>query len=84
MPGISASASAVLTISNWQVQNVSCNGGTNGSIRVVAGGGTPPYIFDWDNGASSSGLNNLGRYHNFVLKGQCSNNTIPRVSVVMS
>ncbi|HMS29635.1 MAG TPA: PKD domain-containing protein [Saprospiraceae bacterium] len=68
------SASAVLTISNWQVQNVSCNGGTNGSIHVIAGGGTPPYIFDWDNGASTSELNNLpaGNY-NLVLKDNAGN-----------
>lgn len=29
-------------------QNVSCNGGADGSIEVIASGGTPPYTYNWD------------------------------------
>jgi hypothetical protein len=39
--------------------NVSCNGGNNGAVTVVASGGTAPYNFVWSNGlagASATGL----------------------------
>ncbi|MEQ8907920.1 MAG: gliding motility-associated C-terminal domain-containing protein [Vicingaceae bacterium] len=35
--------------------NVSCNGGSDGSITISGLGGTPPYTFDW-----STGANNIG------------------------
>ena len=34
--------------------NVSCNGGTDGSATVTAGGGAPPYIYLWDDPATQS------------------------------
>jgi hypothetical protein len=39
--------------------NVSCNGGNNGSINVTATGGTLPYIYTWSNGAASQDVSNL-------------------------
>jgi gliding motility-associated-like protein len=40
--------------------NVSCNGGSNGSATVTAGGGTAPYTYNWapsgGTGATASGL----------------------------
>jgi hypothetical protein len=39
--------------------NVTCNGGNNGSINVTASGGTPPYIYNWSNGAISQDVSNL-------------------------
>ncbi|MBL7925217.1 MAG: SprB repeat-containing protein, partial [Bacteroidia bacterium] len=35
------------------VTNVACNGGSNGSINLTVGGGTPGYTFSWSNGSSS-------------------------------
>ena len=39
---------AVLSQYNGGV-NISCNGGTDGSIDLTATGGVGPYLYDWDN-----------------------------------
>ncbi|MGD1847719.1 MAG: PKD domain-containing protein [Salibacteraceae bacterium] len=36
------------------LRNISCNGGTDGAIRVAASGGTPPYAYQWSNGAGNA------------------------------
>jgi uncharacterized protein YjdB len=35
------------------VSNVSCNGGTNGTINLTPSGGTPSYTFNWGGGITS-------------------------------
>ncbi|HNW90697.1 MAG TPA: cadherin-like domain-containing protein, partial [Bacteroidales bacterium] len=39
--------------------NVSCNGGSNGSINLTPSGGTSPYSFDWSNDSTSEDLSGL-------------------------
>jgi hypothetical protein len=39
--------------------NVSCNGGSNGTINITVSGGTPPYSYSWSNGATVQDINNL-------------------------
>ncbi|MBK8845750.1 MAG: SprB repeat-containing protein [Bacteroidetes bacterium] len=39
--------------------NVSCNGGSNGSASVTAGGGTSPYSYLWTNSATTATAMNL-------------------------
>ena len=39
--------------------NVSCNGGSNGSVAVSPIGGTAPYTYLWNGGASNSSINGL-------------------------
>jgi len=41
------------------VAQVTCAGGNNGAIDVSASGGTAPYTFAWDNGASTEDITNL-------------------------
>lgn len=40
-------------------QNVSCNGGNNGSATATASGGTAPFSYLWSNGTSLAGATNL-------------------------
>jgi large repetitive protein len=47
----------LLTATMGTPTNVLCNGGTNGSSLVTAGGGSPPYTYAW---ATSGGTNALG------------------------
>ncbi len=50
---------AALVLQTPTITNVSCNGGTNGSIQASATGGTQPYTYSWSNGSSGSTINNL-------------------------
>lgn len=48
-----------LLLSHTQI-NKSCNSGSNdGSIDLLAQGGTPPYNFNWSNGASTEDISSL-------------------------
>jgi len=47
---LSASATSV---------NVSCNGGSNGSVSLSVNGGTPPYSYLWNNGSTNKDLTSL-------------------------
>ncbi|MEP6806857.1 MAG: SprB repeat-containing protein, partial [Flavobacterium sp.] len=51
---------ALLVASQGAINNVSCNGGSNGSATVVTTGGTAPYTYLWapfgGSGATASGL----------------------------
>jgi hypothetical protein len=38
---------------------VSCNGNNDGNINISVGGGTQPYIFQWNNGSTTQNINNL-------------------------
>lgn len=56
----------VSNISN--IQNISCFGLTDGNLTTTATGGTPPYSYNWSNGATSATVNNLavGNYYAWV------------------
>ncbi|MUV04437.1 hypothetical protein GN157_12025, partial [Flavobacterium rakeshii] len=55
-------SASVTIISNGVVasavvdQNVSCNGGSNGAATASGTGGTPPYTYSWDNGATTASI----------------------------
>ena len=39
--------------------NVKCPGGNDGSADLFVSGGTPPYVYNWSNGASTQDLNGV-------------------------
>lgn len=43
----------------FNTNDVNCNGESTGSIELILSGNTPPYIYSWDNGNSSSNIDNL-------------------------
>ncbi len=42
-----------------QKQDVQCFGGSDGSLTIIAGGGTPPYTYLWSNGATTQTIDSL-------------------------
>lgn len=56
---VSVSEPALLLANLSDSVNVSCYGGSNGSLTVAASGGVSPYQYAWSNGATTSALNNL-------------------------
>lgn len=54
---ITQPASAV--IASTSGKNVRCPGGKDGTIDMLASGGTPPYLYNWSNGAATEDLYNI-------------------------
>lgn len=46
-------------IENFYTNNVSCNGGTNGSVSLVVNNGNPTYTYNWSNGATTENITSL-------------------------
>lgn len=46
--------------SEFQGHNLACAGDLNGSLRLTASGGLPPYSLRWSTGATAFALDNLG------------------------
>jgi gliding motility-associated-like protein len=55
------------------LSHVNCNGTPSGSIQVTPSGATPPYRFNWSNGATSPGIYSLAA-GNYLLTLSDANN----------
>jgi len=62
----SCTASITITIAqpqpldiNFTLSHISCNGGQDGSIDLITGGGTAPYSYLWNNGSTQEDISNL-------------------------
>ncbi len=78
-------------IISLDVQNVTCTGGTNGSITATVTNGTEPYSYLWNTGAMSSSIINLpvGTYSLTVtdatsLSATTSTNVIAESNVMLN
>jgi len=62
----------------WNVSNVTCNGGNDGSISVFPTGGVPPYNMFWSNGVVGLNLLNLpaGCYQGTLMDAANCNTSI--------
>ncbi len=52
-------AGGSVDVSLQDIEHVTCNGGSNGSLSVSATGGVGPYTFEWSNGMSGSTITGL-------------------------
>ncbi len=56
---VQISAPPPIDFSMSEHKDVSCYGGSDGKIDVSVFGGNPPYTYNWNNGATSTSLDNL-------------------------
>ena len=66
--------------------NETCRGACNGSIRVVASGGTQPYTFNWSNGATTEKLTGLcPQTYSVIIDDahNCTDSTVHTVKIVL-
>ena len=57
--GMNEMTASSTTASIVSSTNVSCNGGSDGSITATGVGGTTPYTYAWSNGGTNPTINNL-------------------------
>ncbi|BDS09853.1 T9SS type B sorting domain-containing protein [Aureispira anguillae] len=50
---------AVLVATLDSIQHVDCNGGNDGAVFISIGGGTIPFSYNWDNGATTQDITGL-------------------------
>ena len=68
---------ALLSIQIDSIENVLCNGQSQGGIFITVNGGTSPYGFNWSNGATTQNVTNLsaGTYNVTVLDAKGCNSS---------
>ena len=85
LPGapIEISEPTAISIAIDQVDDVSCNGGSDGAIAITASGGTPIYTYEWSNGPSTKDLAGIpaGNYTPTVTDSEGCTQTISAITV---
>ena len=66
------------------ITNVTCFGGSDGSVDLEVNGGNPPFIYNWSNGSSTQDLTNLSSAVYTVNITDSTNCTISRDIIITS
>ncbi|MEQ8908424.1 MAG: PKD domain-containing protein, partial [Vicingaceae bacterium] len=80
---LSITEPAVLGASISSTNNVSCNGGSDGTATVTANGGTTPYTYLWSNGQTAVTATNLAAT-NYVVTVTDNNGCTTTANVTLS
>lgn len=62
--------------------NISCYGTNNGAVNFEISGGTPPYFYIWNNGATTQDLNNLAPGIYTVIARDANNCSVTREAII--
>jgi len=75
-----------LTVTLDTYTNVACYGKNTGSATVIASGGTSPYLYSWDNGAtfSTSNTNNALTANTYIVLVKDANNCTATETVTIT
>lgn len=67
-----------IAVNNANINNITCNGLSNGFINVTATGGSAPYTYTWSSGQSGQTLTNLnvGNYTLIITDGNACTQSI--------
>lgn len=60
------SINSTLLVDTLPIHDVSCFGGSDGSINITVSGGTPPYTYAWNNGITTQNVMGLPAGYYFV------------------
>ncbi|RMG82453.1 MAG: PKD domain-containing protein, partial [Bacteroidetes bacterium] len=71
-----------LSVSTVVNQNVSCNGGNDGSATASVSGGTPAYSYNWSNGSTSASPTNFSAGTHTITVTDASGCTIIATAVI--
>ncbi len=74
---------SMLAASVATLQNVSCNGGNDGLIDLTVSGGTPPFAFNWSNGATTEDIGGLATGNYTVIVTDANGCTDSSTSTVL-
>ena len=66
------------------ITNVTCFGGSDGSVDLEVNGGNPPFIYNWSNGSTTQDLTNLSSAVYTVNITDSTNCTISRDIIITS
>lgn len=74
---------ASISIAILELRNALCAGEPTGSVSIRASGGTPPYLFDWSNGAHTQNLPAVpaGQYSLTLVDANGCTAVLPAVSI---